>query len=507
MFTAQRRFDHIKTETSESEGIPLTVIDTVQTVGEEDASLSRIIKHVYVNPGQPEFRHAREQCQASAVTAYLQAHKHGQVMFTLAFNDKVPQGSIALTDTQRLNAHVCLQGVNEFFLVLHRSSVDDTMLLSDISFEVRPRNPDLSVHVELDASPLRKAIATLLFSHVIAINEQFVLPAADYIISQAPLASTSETGQSSEDSEAAREGDTRRDGSHTANQVTELVLRTVSMNSPISEEDSVLLSAQDISRGVLTATTTIYIASDPKLDGNLVQVHNQVKRDPGAIPKDTVIVHTNDEEWFPVKKRLLVPCITLTKQVRDQGVDVPEVHIEVDCLTFDRVIIYLEHEYSNTVGEYDFDLHLTEPLLDAARILGCRGLQELCERKLGEHQSRIREHAWADVMAHNARGGVWLCIDGMIFDVERWLDEHPGGNKIIPKQALGVDATVFFELYHSSRESFLYLKQFYIGEVREADRDKIPLPKEHKAHPDFYQQLREYTVWRLKRQDAVFKSF
>ena len=45
----------------------------------------------------------------------------------------------------------------------------------------------------------------------------------------------------------------------------------------------------------------------------------------------------------------------------------------------------------------------------------------------------------------------------------RWLPEHPGGNSIIPKQALNVDGTVWFETYHASRKSFLYLEQFYIG--------------------------------------------
>ena len=45
----------------------------------------------------------------------------------------------------------------------------------------------------------------------------------------------------------------------------------------------------------------------------------------------------------------------------------------------------------------------------------------------------------------------------MILDVTRWLPEHPGGDTIIPAQALNLDCSRFFEVYHASRESFVYL--------------------------------------------------
>ncbi len=54
---------------------------------------------------------------------------------------------------------------------------------------------------------------------------------------------------------------------------------------------------------------------------------------------------------------------------------------------------------------------------------------------------------------------------GMVLDVTRWLPEHPGGATIIPKQSLNLDCARFFEVYHSSRESFLYLREFYVGEL------------------------------------------
>jgi hypothetical protein len=42
-------------------------------------------------------------------------------------------------------------------------------------------------------------------------------------------------------------------------------------------------------------------------------------------------------------------------------------------------------------------------------------------------------------------GETLLVLDGMVLDITRWLDEHPGGSSIIPEQALDVDCTAFFE--------------------------------------------------------------
>jgi len=53
----------------------------------------------------------------------------------------------------------------------------------------------------------------------------------------------------------------------------------------------------------------------------------------------------------------------------------------------------------------------------------------------------------------------------------------PGGDRIIPAQSLNQEAARHFELYHSSRESFLYLKHFYIGR---AGPDCFPIVRKFK---------------------------
>eukprot|EP00962_Isochrysis_galbana_P035837 scaffold12300_cov132-Isochrysis_galbana.AAC.10 len=65
-----------------------------------------------------------------------------------------------------------------------------------------------------------------------------------------------------------------------------------------------------------------------------------------------------------------------------------------------------------------------------------------------------------------------------------------GGATIIPQQGLNRDCTVFFELFHASRESFTYLREFYIGELKPSERSKVPHGDE-RASDDFMAQLRE----------------
>lgn len=73
-----------------------------------------------------------------------------------------------------------------------------------------------------------------------------------------------------------------------------------------------------------------------------------------------------------------------------------------------------------------------------------------------------------------------------------------------------------FEVYHVSRQSFLYLKEFYVGELALEDRPSLPLPAasdtggDVKASDAFIEELRRHTPWRLDPKDLVeptHKSF
>ncbi|PSC67239.1 cytochrome b5 [Micractinium conductrix] len=231
-----------------------------------------------------------------------------------------------------------------------------------------------------------------------------------------------------------------------------------------------------------------------------------VKQRPAAGPsRNCVLVHTTDAEGegetFPVQRKLLRPCIALTKAVRSEGEGAPGVTLAVDTLTFDRVLIFLE-ALALQRQPPAFGLHLCPQLLEAAQQLGLRALEECCRERLGESQARLRFYSFAEIRELNARGGCWLILDGMVLDVTRWLPEHPGGSRIIPEQSLNLDCSRMFEIFHASRESFIYLQQFYAGEVSPEDLPLVPPPSEPPS-AEFLDQLRQYTPWRLRAAEPV----
>ncbi|NXA07674.1 CYB5B protein, partial [Sapayoa aenigma] len=69
-----------------------------------------------------------------------------------------------------------------------------------------------------------------------------------------------------------------------------------------------------------------------------------------------------------------------------------------------------------------------------------------------------------EVEKRNSSSEAWLVIHGRVYDVTRFLEEHPGGEEVLLEQA-GRDATECFEDVGHSTDAREMLKQYYIGEV------------------------------------------
>ncbi|NXH87049.1 CYB5B protein, partial [Edolisoma coerulescens] len=69
-----------------------------------------------------------------------------------------------------------------------------------------------------------------------------------------------------------------------------------------------------------------------------------------------------------------------------------------------------------------------------------------------------------EVGKRNSNRETWLVIHGRVYDVTRFLEEHPGGEEVLLEQA-GRDATESFEDVGHSTDAREMLKQYYIGEV------------------------------------------
>jgi cytochrome b involved in lipid metabolism len=64
--------------------------------------------------------------------------------------------------------------------------------------------------------------------------------------------------------------------------------------------------------------------------------------------------------------------------------------------------------------------------------------------------AELREIDVSEVATHNDEGSAWIIMNDVVYDVTKFLMEHPGGEEVILQQA-GRDATdAFNEVGHSA---------------------------------------------------------
>jgi len=65
--------------------------------------------------------------------------------------------------------------------------------------------------------------------------------------------------------------------------------------------------------------------------------------------------------------------------------------------------------------------------------------------------------------------GLYIIVDENVYDVTSFVDEHPGGSKIL-KRVAGKDATKQFWKYHNESVLKKYGSKLKIGTVKEASK-------------------------------------
>ncbi|KAJ6180277.1 hypothetical protein N7519_010738 [Penicillium mononematosum] len=74
----------------------------------------------------------------------------------------------------------------------------------------------------------------------------------------------------------------------------------------------------------------------------------------------------------------------------------------------------------------------------------------------------------AEVASHKTPDqGLYIIVDNSVFDVTNFVDEHPGGAKIL-KRVAGKDASKQFWKYHNESVLKKYTPKLKIGEVKDA---------------------------------------
>uniref|UniRef100_A0A182PNC3 Cytochrome b5 heme-binding domain-containing protein n=1 Tax=Anopheles epiroticus TaxID=199890 RepID=A0A182PNC3_9DIPT len=85
--------------------------------------------------------------------------------------------------------------------------------------------------------------------------------------------------------------------------------------------------------------------------------------------------------------------------------------------------------------------------------------------------TELKQYSLAQVAEHNKPTDVWMVIHDKVYDVTKFLAEHPGGEEVLIEYA-GKEATAEFDDVGHSSDAKEQMKQFLVGELIEADRKK-----------------------------------
>lgn len=73
-------------------------------------------------------------------------------------------------------------------------------------------------------------------------------------------------------------------------------------------------------------------------------------------------------------------------------------------------------------------------------------------------------YSMGEASQHNTREDCWVVIDGKVYDVTEYLDEHPGGDDVL-LSASGRDSTEEFEDAGHSQSARELMQDYCIGEL------------------------------------------
>ena len=55
--------------------------------------------------------------------------------------------------------------------------------------------------------------------------------------------------------------------------------------------------------------------------------------------------------------------------------------------------------------------------------------------------------AWDEIKQHNKKDDCWVVVDGVVYDMTDFLDDHPGGKRL-PVKHSGKDVTEIWNSFH-----------------------------------------------------------
>ncbi|KAM4841431.1 cytochrome b5 [Thomomys bottae] len=95
----------------------------------------------------------------------------------------------------------------------------------------------------------------------------------------------------------------------------------------------------------------------------------------------------------------------------------------------------------------------------------------------GKTDEAVKYYTLEEIAKHKTSKSTWVILHHKVYDLTKFLEEHPGGEEVLREQA-GGDATENFEDVGHSTDAREMSKSYIIGELHPDDRSKIPKPSD-----------------------------
>nr|XP_046227793.1 cytochrome b5 [Scatophagus argus] len=89
----------------------------------------------------------------------------------------------------------------------------------------------------------------------------------------------------------------------------------------------------------------------------------------------------------------------------------------------------------------------------------------------------VKYYRLSEIEEQNSFKSTWIIIHHKVYDVTKFLDEHPGGEEVLREQA-GGNATESFEDVGHSSDAREMAASMVIGELHPDDRHKLVKPED-----------------------------
>ncbi|CAI5779816.1 cytochrome b5 [Podarcis muralis] len=99
------------------------------------------------------------------------------------------------------------------------------------------------------------------------------------------------------------------------------------------------------------------------------------------------------------------------------------------------------------------------------------------DSKPGKEPWRGCYYTLEEIQKHNHSQSTWIILHHRVYDLTKFLEEHPGGEEVLREQA-GGDATESFEDVGHSTDARTLSDTFIIGELHPDDWKKVQKPTE-----------------------------